>query len=43
MPFSLLACVYFCQRKFSKAITLIDELLNKYKDSKVLFYIRAYL
>jgi hypothetical protein len=43
MPYSLLACVYFCQRRFTKAMTLIDELLKKYKDVKTLYYIRAYL
>jgi Flp pilus assembly protein TadD len=43
MPYSLLACVYFCQRRFSKALTLIDELLKKYKEAKQLYYIRAYL
>lgn len=43
MPFSLLACVYYCQRKVSKASVVIDELLKKYAYARFLYYIRAYL
>ena len=43
VPYSLLACIYFCQRKISKAFTLIEELTKKYKGIKMLFYIKAYL
>lgn len=43
MTFSLLACVYFCQRRISKASLIIEELLKKYNFTKLLHYIRAYL
>lgn len=43
VPFSLLACVYFCQRRVSKAALVIEELLRKYPHAKILYYFRAYL
>lgn len=42
-PFSLLACIYFCQRRISKASLIIEELIKKYSYAKLLYYIRAHL
>jgi tetratricopeptide (TPR) repeat protein len=43
VPFSLLACVYFCQKRVSKASLIVEELIKKYSFNKVLHYVRAYL
>ena len=43
VPFALLACVYMVQRKINKAMIIIDELLKKYQDETILYYIRAYI
>ena len=42
-PFSLLACVYYCQRRVSKANAIIEELHKKYPDVRVISYIRAFI
>ncbi len=43
MPFTLLACVYMCQRRVAKASIMIDQLLKKYDNIAVLHYIRAFV
>ncbi len=43
VPYSLLACIYFCQRKIAKSLTLIEQLTKKYKGIKNLNYIKAFL
>lgn len=43
MPFCLLACVYFCQRRVSKAALIVEELTKKYGFNKLLHYVSAYL
>jgi predicted Zn-dependent protease len=43
VPFALLACVYMCQKKIHKATVVIDELIKKYPDETLLYYVRAYI
>jgi hypothetical protein len=43
VPFALLACVYMVQRKINKAMIVVDELIKKYPDETILYYIRAYI
>ncbi len=43
VSFALLACVYMVQRKIPKALIIIDELLKKYHEETILYYIRAYI